>query len=139
MFPTYSCKHRRCLFDVIISPMVWVIHRRCSRTALRRIGYAMAMLSPVCSIFYRLVIRQQNKRDLFFYMHQRIFDNISAILPQISIQRVCVVSFAQTFDIDTDRHQNTSFSSPKIVDLVGLYSMHKAKKIYMFVSDLLSF
>ena len=28
--PTTSCKHRRCILDVIISPMVWVIHRRYS-------------------------------------------------------------------------------------------------------------
>ena len=30
MFPTCSCKYRRCIFDVVISPMVWMIHRRCS-------------------------------------------------------------------------------------------------------------
>ena len=34
MFSTCSCKQRRCIFDVVISRMIWVIHRRCSRAAL---------------------------------------------------------------------------------------------------------
>ena len=51
MLSTCSCKHLRCKFDVIISRMIWVIHRRCSRTTLRSIGDAMAMFSPVYSIF----------------------------------------------------------------------------------------
>ena len=37
------CKHRRCVFDVMISRIIWMIHRRCSRTGLRSIGDAMAM------------------------------------------------------------------------------------------------
>ena len=72
MFPTCSRKHRQCIFDVIVSPMVWVIHRRCYRTALRSIDDAMAMLPPACSISYlHLVIRQQNKSD-FFFIHDLI-------------------------------------------------------------------
>ena len=51
MLPTCLHKYRRCIFDVILSPTVWVIHRTCSRTVLRSICYAMAMLSPACSIF----------------------------------------------------------------------------------------
>ena len=67
MFSTWSCKYRRCIFDVITSRMIWVIHRWCSRTVLWSIGNAMAMFSSVCSIFYlHPVICQQNKSDLFF-------------------------------------------------------------------------
>ena len=50
MFSTCSCKHRRCIFDVMISRMIWVIHHRFSRTALRSIGVAMMMFSPLCSV-----------------------------------------------------------------------------------------
>ena len=42
-----SCKHRRCIFYVIISPMVWwsvADARRCSRAARRSIDGATAML-----------------------------------------------------------------------------------------------
>ena len=51
MFPTCSCNHRRCIFDVIVSPIVWEINRRCCRTALRSINDALAILSPECFIF----------------------------------------------------------------------------------------
>ena len=50
MFSTCWCKHRRCIFDVIISQMICVIHRRCYRTALQNIDNVMAMFSPVCFI-----------------------------------------------------------------------------------------
>ena len=46
-------KHRRCLFDVIISPMFWVIHYRCSSifstcSAKHRRCYGDASLSVLC-------------------------------------------------------------------------------------------
>ena len=67
MFPTCLGKHRRCLFDVMISPMVWVIRRRCSP-----IFATMAMLRWAFSIFnLRTVRRQHNKSDLLF-IHDRI-------------------------------------------------------------------
>ena len=42
MFLTCSCKHRRCIFDVIILRMTWVLHRRCSRTTRRCYGNVFA-------------------------------------------------------------------------------------------------
>ena len=66
MLSTCSCKHLRCKFDVIISRMIWVIHRRCSRTTLLSIGDAMAMFSPVLYLLHHAAIRQQNTSDLFF-------------------------------------------------------------------------
>ena len=52
---------------MMISRMIWVIHCRCSRTALRSIGDAIGIFSPVCSILYiHHVIRQQNNSDIFF-------------------------------------------------------------------------
>ena len=52
MFSTCSCKHRQCIFYVIISRMIWVIYRRCSRNVLQSVCNIMAMFSPVCFIFY---------------------------------------------------------------------------------------
>ena len=49
-----SCKHRRCIFDIIISPMVsWSIAdaRRCSRAARLSMGGATAMLLWALEIF----------------------------------------------------------------------------------------
>ena len=67
MFSQCWCKHRRCIFDVIISRMICVIHRRFYRTALQNIDNVMAMFSPVCFIFHlHPVIRQQNKSVLSF-------------------------------------------------------------------------
>ena len=67
MFPTCSCLHRRCLFCVIIPPMVLVIRRRCSRTVLRRIRDVMTKLRWAHSLFsFNPVIRQQNRSVLFF-------------------------------------------------------------------------
>ena len=50
-------------------------------------------------------------------LHNRIFGEMSAILPRIILEgslmhRVCVCSWDHTFNIGTDRHQNTFFSSP---------------------------
>ena len=76
MLPTCSCKHRRCVFDVIMSLMVWVIHRRYSpmfpnSSAKHRRCYDDAF----AYVFYLFspsnMPMQLNKSD-FFFIHDLI-------------------------------------------------------------------
>ena len=99
MFPTWSCKHRRCIFDVIISPMMaWVIHRRCSRTVLRSIGDASLRVRNVINLFFYIftfhpIIRQRNESDLFFIddlirQPQGMWFDVKSLQPLYAIHKV---------------------------------------------------
>ena len=69
MFSTCSCKYRWWIFAVIMPLVIWVIHRRCSRTARWSIDDAIwrcFRLHALFSISTQKYANSSYKSDLFF-------------------------------------------------------------------------